>query len=114
MALDPNWAATFGAPLLTAVLGFGLAKLAKGHDARSTAEAALIGIGPQIIVDQNKQISELRDDLTRMWERLNESTAREQACQRQLIEHERKISDQNGRIDYLEQQLQRFHGGERK
>ena len=84
--------ATILAPLITGAIGFLVVWYGRRFDARGQAEAALMGIGPVIIQEQNKRIDELsraNDDLWR----------REHQCQRDLSELRSRMERVERRLD---------------
>lgn len=98
MAVEsPNWWATFTAALGTGIVGYFFAVLTKKYDARGQYEAALIGIGPQIIETQNRRIAELEEEVRQ--------TRRD--CQREMRERD---ADCHRRIAALEATIRRIGG----
>jgi GTP cyclohydrolase II len=98
--MDPNWyvSASVGG-FVSLVTGIIIAKAskkfdlraqieAKQYEARAHAEAALMGIGPTIITQQNVRIDQLSAQLDVLWKR-------ERDCQEQL-------DDARSRIERLE------------
>ena len=63
---DNLWA-TIGSIVATAVVTYLISRATRNFDARGQAEAALIGIGPKIIEEQNRRISDLSAENARMW-----------------------------------------------
>lgn len=88
---NANIISAITALLVGGVVTYGVGRLGKGHDARAAAEAALIGIGPTIIAEQNRRIGAMNDDVQRMWGQLRESFAREQECLSRLNALERML-----------------------
>lgn len=81
---DNNLVAGGIAALVASTITFLFARYGKGLDAREQAEAALMGIGPAIIAEQNKRIAQLSDDIAAIWER-------EHDCRVQLNEAQKRI-----------------------
>jgi hypothetical protein len=96
-----NFTAIAVSGVVTLVGGVALAYFARRFDARGQAEAALIGIGPQIIVAQNVRIDALSRQVEDVYKR-------EQDCQRQLSDANHKIAESERRIRLLEDRFPRF------
>lgn len=75
--LDGSGWSAIGAALGSGVIMFIVARATKNFDARGQAEAALIGIGPKIIEEQNKRIDSLTKSIDTLW-------AAERKCQTDL------------------------------
>jgi hypothetical protein len=87
----PNLFGGIAAALTTGIVTYLITRSSKGMDARSTAEAALIGIGPSIIANQNIRISALETEHTRLWKELVEAQYRERTCLQRLFIIERQL-----------------------
>lgn len=92
--MDSNVIAALGAAVTTGIFLVGVNLLSKKWDIRSKiaadarddrakAEIALLGIGPQIIQQQNERIDQLSRDLDTLW-------ARERECREELRAMDRR------------------------
>lgn len=72
--LDSNLWSAIGAAAGTGLITYFVNRSTRNFDARGQAEAALIGIGPKIIEEQNKRIDSLTKSLDLLW-------AAERKCQ---------------------------------
>lgn len=92
---DPNVIALILGAASTAFAGYLATRTIKRGDARAEAEAALIGIGPKIIEQQNARIETLTKQMEALWDREHECQ-RELAFAKNRIEIlERKVGDGN-------------------
>jgi hypothetical protein len=91
IAAYPNLFGGIAASITTGVLTYIIMRSSKGVDARSTAEAALIGIGPTIITAQNIRIGALETETARLWKELVEAQYRERTCLQRLYIIEAKL-----------------------
>lgn len=103
--VEPGVIAYYAVPVLTAALAFAAGRYNKGFDARTAAEAALIGTGPTIIAEQNRRIEGLQREMDRLWKQLREVNERERECQDQLREQRHQLRDQDQKIIALEHRL---------
>ena len=87
--------------VISLVGGVAIAMVAKRFDARGQAEAALIGIGPQIIREQNTRIDQLSSQIDDIYRR-------EQECQRDLRETRRDLGHALQRIRAIEDRFPNF------
>lgn len=99
MNVDPNILAAIVSVTLTAVIGFIVARAGKRHDARAQAEAALIGIGPQIIKEQNLRINQQDERINLLGREIDKLRERERDCQEQLDSANNRIALLESRID---------------
>jgi hypothetical protein len=67
-----------------ALLSYIVARFSKGHDARASAEAALIAAGPEMIKIQAARIEQLTTDNNNIWIALRKSSAEHEECLRRL------------------------------
>lgn len=81
---DPNFIALAVGGVVTTITGILIARASKQSDARAQAEAALIGLGPQIIAQQNARIDALTTQIDAIWKR-------ELECRRELDLAKRRI-----------------------
>jgi CheY-like chemotaxis protein len=103
--LSNIWATV--ASLFTAsLIGFIFTKLVKRGDARAQAEAALIGIGPTIIKEQNVRIDQLsqesdrqRKEIEQQREEFHKVWVRERECQEHLQEVNTRLAVLEGKLD---------------
>jgi len=95
---DPNWVATLGAASLTGLITYIVARRGKNDDARSAAEAALIGSGPEIIRQMNERTLQLQQEISKLWERDRE-------CHDDLDRMRRIVNERDFTIRELEQKL---------
>lgn len=70
--------------ILGSLITYALTRLGKAADARVAADAAVMGIVPPIIEQQNKRITQLTEEVERLWERDRE-------CRRELDEANDRI-----------------------
>lgn len=70
--VDINVVALIGGGIVTLLSGYGVFRLSRAFDARAQAESILIGIGPQIIKEQNSRIERLTNDVDTIWKRERE------------------------------------------
>lgn len=94
--MDANLIAGLGGIALTGVVTYIVARGNKQFDARAQAEAALIGIGPQIIREQNTRIDALYKQCSDCWER-------ERECREELGKQMTQLGAALLRITALEQ-----------
>ena len=101
-----NWllgaASLFLAALITAIF----TRSAKRGDARAAQEAALVGLGPQLVREQNvridtlgKDIDRQRTEIDRLWEENRTARRREQECQEDLHDAQRRIATLEQRMN---------------
>jgi hypothetical protein len=101
IAANPNMFGGIAAAITTGLITYLIMRSSKGTDARSTAEAALIGIGPTIITAQNLRIGALETETGRLWKELVEAQYRERTCLQRLYIIEAKLGiehDEEGKI----------------
>lgn len=82
---DANVIATVVGVVATAFTGFLATRMLKRTDARAEAEAALIGLGPKIIDQQNVRIDQLSREVDAIWRR-------ERECMKELDEAKVRIA----------------------
>lgn len=92
---DINLWTSIGTIVLTGVVTITITRWGKNLDARGLAEAALIGIGPQIITAQNIRIDALSRQCDDCWKR-------EKECRDELDRQKREMSAALDRISALE------------
>lgn len=92
---DVNWWTSISTIILTGVVTIGITRWGKNLDARGLAEAALIGIGPQIIAQQNTRIDSLSRQCDDCWRR-------EKECRDELDRQKTSMSAALDRISALE------------
>lgn len=83
-AIDTNTLTTIITAIGAAVITFAVARFGKSWDARGQAEAALMGIGPAIIQEQNKRIGNLTEQIEALWKRDRE-------CREELADGNRRL-----------------------
>lgn len=84
------------------VITFFISRMSKGYDARGAAEAALIGTGPAIIIEQNKRIAALTADSSRLWTQIQDGYERERKCHNEIQTLQGQISEQRHQIRDLQ------------
>lgn len=92
---DYNIIAAVGGGIVTVLAGYTVFRLSKAFDARSQAEAALIGIGPQIIKEQNDRIDRLNVRIDDQSKTIDTLWTRERECREELT----ACRDEMGAID---------------
>lgn len=109
---EANWWAAALAAIGSGLITFWISRLSKSYDARGAAEAALIGTGPAIIIEQNKRIAALTADSHRLWTQIQEGYERERRCrdeiqvlQGQMGEQRHQIRELQTKVLALEKQL---------
>lgn len=112
MAVEANWAALAAGVVGTGAVGYIVARLSKGTDARGLAEAELIGAGPKIIEQQNKRIDAMQGEITRLWgearsayDRERAALSRERECRDELSDANRDLRQHAQRIVVMERRL---------
>lgn len=97
---DVNLWTSIGTIVLTGIVTITITRWGKNLDARGLAEAALIGIGPQIIAQQNTRIDMLSRQCDDCWKR-------EKECREELDRQKTRMHDALKRISALEQRSDR-------
>jgi len=108
MAVDSNAWPTVLALVGTGVVSLLIGRISKGFDARGAAEAALIGTGPAIITEMNRQNGLLQAEITRLWTQAREYSDREQKCRQELAECQFNLRSMEQRVIALEHKLRNF------
>lgn len=103
--MDGNLWAVALAAASSGLVTFIIARASKGYDARSAAEAALIGTGPTIIAEQNRRIQAIQEDNGRLWAQVQESYQRERECRVEISELQNQLSEQRHSVRDLEQKV---------
>lgn len=101
----PNVGSALIGALSAASLGYLFSRLSKRFDARTAAEAALLGTGPAIIKEQIARITELERNYTLLWDKLGEALTREIQCQNDLAACRREHQQLALRVGALEGRL---------
>lgn len=92
----PNWFGLVAAAATTGLFALLTMRRSKYYDARQASEAAMWGIGPKIIEDQNKRIESQNTEISQLWqrisdtdrlhqERINATDRLHQECRRDLL-----------------------------
>lgn len=92
-----NLVTSLAALVFGGAVSFTIARMSKNSDARGAAEAALIGIGPAIITEQNRRIEILNKEVARLWSEWRKAIEREQECRRRLDALEQRNKDRDER-----------------
>ena len=99
---EGNWWAAILAAIGSGLVTFWISRLSKSYDARGAAEAALIGTGPAIIIEQNKRIAALNADTAKLWDQIQQGYARERKCHEEIQQLQTQVTDQRHQIRSLE------------
>jgi hypothetical protein len=84
----PNWFGAVAAAITTGLFAYFTMRRSRSYNAREASEAAMWGIGPKIIEDQNRRIESQNTQIGQLWERILASDAREQAFRRDADKRE--------------------------
>lgn len=103
--MDVNLTAVLGAATITGAFTFLVMRSSKHYDARSAAEAALIGTGPTIIAEQNKRIASMQTEINNLWAQMQQSYKSERECREQLTDFRHQNRDLATKIYALEKRL---------
>lgn len=88
---EVNLLASIGAIFLASVLTYLFSRFGKAADARGAAEAALMGLGPAIIQEQNKRIAQASAQIEALWKRDEECRRELRASAERIYILERKV-----------------------
>src|SRR6478735_3509371 len=99
-----------GGAIITGFFTYVVTRSAKHHDAKMFAEAALLQSGPAIIAEQNKRIAILQKSMDDLWERLQQTGAREEECRDELRELRHQNHDLQTKIIILDDRLAKLEG----
>jgi len=94
-----------GGAVVTGLFTYLVMRSTKYHDLRIAAESALLQSGPAIIAEQNKRIATLQKNIDDLWERLQQTTLREEECRDELRELRHQNRDFQTKIIMLDDRL---------
>jgi hypothetical protein len=89
----PNWFGLVAAAATTGLFAFLTMRRSKYYDARSASETAMWGIGPKIIEDQNRRIESQNTQISKLWERINDTDKLHQACRSDLLSMTQEVRE---------------------
>jgi hypothetical protein len=89
----PNWFGAVAAAVTAGLFAIFTMRRSKSYDARAASEAAMWGIGPKIIEDQNKRIENQTIEMGRLWERINETDRLHQECRNDLLSMTQEVRE---------------------
>jgi hypothetical protein len=89
----PNWFGAVAAAVTAGLFAIFTMRRSKNYDARAASEAAMWGIGPKIIEDQNKRIENQTIEMGRLWERINETDRLHQECRNNLLSMTQEVRE---------------------
>jgi hypothetical protein len=81
---------------LQALFAYATMRRSKYYDARQASEAAMWGIGPKIIENQNERIESIRIQISQKlsrWERINDTDKLHQECRNDLLSMTQEVRE---------------------
>jgi hypothetical protein len=89
----PNWFGLVAAATTTGLFAYLTMRRSKYYDARAASETAMWGIGPKIIEDQNRRIESQNTQISKLWERINDTDRLHQQCRSDLLSMTQEVRE---------------------
>jgi hypothetical protein len=89
----PNLFGLIAGAATTGLFAYLTMRRSKYYDARQSSEAAMWGIGPKIIEDQNKRIENQNTQIGQLWERISATDRLHQECRNDLISMTQEVRE---------------------
>jgi hypothetical protein len=89
----PSSFAAVAASVTTGIFMYATMRRSKNYDARQASEAAMWGIGPKIIENQNERIEKQNTQIAQLWERINDTDRLHQECRNDLLSMTQEVRE---------------------